>query len=415
MTAIDGFSRLGEEIGRRWEARNYDDETFAEIAAASLARSSVLESVALEDIADWMLSSRSLPPQAMRPFGQPPMICYRGRGFYIELLVWIDVPTAIHQHAFSGAFGVLRGSSFHSRYCFERAERICTELLLGNLTLDSAELLHRGDVRPIERGERFIHSLLHLEPPSISVVVRTSSDRQSSPQYCYAMPGLAVDPFFKPEPDTTQLALLEALARSAPELFHQQALRLVASRDLWFAFKVIELAARRGMESESFHELLLVLSARHPTLARVLEAVLREEQRVRAIVRHLKDVTDPDHRSLLALLINAPNRTAIDRLVGAAHPGADPERLILGWLQTLSERGQIGLRLDAVALRVLQFAMRGATFADLERPWCERFGDESLAAARLLWDQVHAARTLEPLLRTASTAPVGGALAEPAL
>jgi hypothetical protein len=398
MTAIDGFTRLGDEIARQWEARNYDHETFAEIAAAGLARSGVLESVALDDIAGWFLSSRSLPPQKLRPFGQPPITCYQGRGFYVELLVWIDVPTSIHQHAFSGAFGVLHGSSFHSRYRFEPAERICTELLLGNLTLDSAELLRRGDVRTIERGDRFIHSLLHLEPPSISVVVRTATDRVTSPQYDYAMPGLAVDPFFKPEPDVTQLALLEALARTDPVLFREHALRLVASRDLWFAYKVVQLAGHRDVESETFRELLAALAQRHPTLARVLEAVLREDHRVRAILRHLKDVTDPDHRALLALLINAPNRAAIDRLVRAAHPGEDPERLILDWLRTLSERGQIGLRLDAVALRMLQFAMRGASFASVEPPWREHFGDESLAIARDVWDQIHAARTLEPLL-----------------
>src|SRR5579885_3224053 len=139
MTAMDGFARLGDEIARAWEARNYDVGAFSGIAESALAESGVQRALALEEVAGWFFETRSLPPQELRPFGQPPITCYQGRGFFIELLVWIDVPTSIHQHAFSGAFGVLSGSSFHSRYRFERAERICVEMLLGNLTLESAE------------------------------------------------------------------------------------------------------------------------------------------------------------------------------------------------------------------------------------------------------------------------------------
>ena len=42
-------------------------------------------------------------------------------------------------------------------------------------------------------GPEFIHSLFHLERPSMTVVVHNGSSGQPFPQYDYRLPGLGFD------------------------------------------------------------------------------------------------------------------------------------------------------------------------------------------------------------------------------
>ena len=97
---------------------------------------------------------------------------YRGRGFYIDVLFWLDGTTNIHQHGFWGAFQVLAGSSVHCRFGFDLAEEINHRLRIGKLRLLETELLGLGAIRKILGGELFIHSLFHLDRPSVSIVIR---------------------------------------------------------------------------------------------------------------------------------------------------------------------------------------------------------------------------------------------------
>jgi hypothetical protein len=59
--------------------------------------------------------------------------------------------------------------------------------------------MRTGDVRQILSGDRFIHSLFHLDRPSVTMVVRTKHDSGTDPQYSYFPPGIAYDPFVADE------------------------------------------------------------------------------------------------------------------------------------------------------------------------------------------------------------------------
>src|SRR5262245_58504895 len=103
-------------------------------------------------------------------------------------------------------------------------------MLIGELTFQSAEVLVSNEVRTIVPGDRFIHSLFHLNCPSISVVVRTTLPADYSPQYEYLPPGIAIDPFYEPEPLMTQLRLLSGLRDVDADLFWRSADRPCAQR-----------------------------------------------------------------------------------------------------------------------------------------------------------------------------------------
>ncbi len=343
LEEMPNFQELGEQVARAWQACGNDADRFPEIATAALRDSGILKTTTLDQIAEWTLYSNALPAQRLNGFGQPPVKVYEGRGFYIEVLLWIDRPTSIHQHGFAGAFGVLQGSSFHSEYRFECAERVCPHLLLGNLGFLAGELLERGDVRTIYPGERFIHSLLHLEPPSISLVVRTVSLPAYAPQYRYYHPGLAIDPFHHPEPLETQLALVQALQVADHRLFLDLAGNLVANADFWTAFKVVESASKDTGHWETFAVLMETLRQRHSDLVSVATDAFDGKRRRAAIKNAMKKTRNPEHRFFLAMLTSIPSRTAMQHLIAAHFPGFDPEQKMSAWTQELSDLGASGL------------------------------------------------------------------------
>src|SRR5260370_7932333 len=64
-------------------------------------------------------------------------------------------------------------------------------LAFGRVSLKKAELLQKGDSRPIIGGKQMIHSTFHLDRPSLTVVVRTLGEINKLPQYSYLPPTIA--------------------------------------------------------------------------------------------------------------------------------------------------------------------------------------------------------------------------------
>jgi hypothetical protein len=214
---VQEIEQLGADIEHAWRDAEYRPEEFALIAQTALEKRALPMTMSTERIFRWFASSPQVPYQPPNAtFGEPPIQLYAGRRFYIEALFWTDGTTAIHQHAFSGAFQVLRGGSIHTTYAFQRREAISRELLLGDLTVTGSELLRAGYIGQIVSGERFIHSLFHLERPSVTLVVRTKHDAGSDPQYTYLHPGIAYDPFTSDDRTSRMLRLLDALDHRSP-------------------------------------------------------------------------------------------------------------------------------------------------------------------------------------------------------
>lgn len=404
---MHALSALGETVARRWRAENHDESCFAAIATDALTTSGVLAQLRGDDIVRWALGGARLPAQSYTGFGQPPVVLYRGHDFYIEALFWFDGTTAIHQHGFSGAFAVLEGSSVHTRYDFVARDRVNSRIVLGALRFQACEVLERGAVRAIEAGDRFIHALFHLERPSVSLVVRTSAERDHYPQYTYHRPGLAIDPFHQPEPMMTQLRLLEVVHAAKGALaLREAATTLLRDADFWLTYRILELVHRALDGDEPYAEIERCARERLGARIEALAPVFVEQRRQRNIVARREHIHDQQHRFLLGLLLNVPTRAGIDALLRQRHPDVEPRALIARWLGELAGEQKIGLDFAPLSLVALEHALDGGQLDELRGALARTFSAREVAAqdAALsqLWREIHEASLLQPLFAPCS-------------
>jgi hypothetical protein len=397
---VEAIRELGERIGRAWLQHDHRDDDFAAIAHDALASSAFLSRVRPDALSDWFLRCASLPEQSFRDFGQPALTLYRGHRFYVELLYWLESTTAIHQHSFAGAFGVLSGSSLHSRYAFTPKDRRKSEIVFGDLALERVEVLAQGDVRPIAAGEGLIHSLFHLDHPTLTVVVRTDTVASRRPQYSYCRSGIGHDPTFAPEPFATQLRLLDALRQVGNADFWRHAQEALGRSDVWMAWGILNIAHKSRAQA-GWGDLVSTARQRLGERADRILAAIEERARDRLIIDRRRDVHDPELRYCLALLLNLPDRASIFAAVRQRFAQGDPEDRMIGWAAALAERQVIGVGLDALGLKMLRYALRGLPLAAVRRELERVFGSAAVApeAARLtdLWHDIVADPVLAPL------------------
>lgn len=350
------FNQLGAVIEQRWRDRNYDEAAFPEVAAAALDEMPPHAHLNAWDIIHWVHTGTHLPRQTdvEGRFGNPPITLFAGPRFHIDVYFWLDGTTSIHQHAFSGAFQLLLGSSLHSRYEFERGERINERLAAGRVLFQDVELLGVGDTRKILSGDRFIHSLFHLDRPSATITVRTYQDVQTLPQWDYLKPYLARDPFYREETAIKKLqsaSLLLAMKHPEADRFIGD---LVETSDFQTAFAVlhetfaqltrnaVQQVFQLSTGEERFNALLERARRRHGRLVDLLPPVFNEVSRQTHIISRRGYITDDEHRFFLALLLNVPDRQRFLDIVRRRFPEVDPLEKIGDWLDELATTKVLG-------------------------------------------------------------------------
>lgn len=381
------FEELGALIEGRWRDQNYAESAFPEIAAQSLSESDLCDLIDPWAIIRWAHSAPTLPVQMdlQAKFGNPPITLFVGPRFYIDVYYWLDGTTTIHQHAFSGAFQVLHGSSVHARYRFEVEREINPELLTGMLSFRDVSLLTRGDIREIHPGPEFIHSLFHLERPSVTITIRTYKAANFARQYSYLKPNLAINPFFTDVSLIRRVQTVSLILRMKHPEADKFTSELVESSDFHTVFAVLREAfdflCHRELEEivgvtrsrDRFEALLDRARRKHGELADLLPPVFEEEWRQAEIIRRRAEVKNEDHRFLMALLLNVPERTRMLELVKERFPDADPIHLIVGWVRELSatrtfgskEPNVLGQEFDSGHLFVLQGLLQGQTVEEI--------------------------------------------------
>ena len=384
------FAEMGGLVERRWSAVSHDPARFPDIAADALATSCLAERVSPFDVIRWVHATPVLPRQYdLRPqFGNPPITVFDGSKFHIDVYYWLDGTTAVHQHAFSGAFQVLLGGSVHSEFSFEAEVEIDPQLRLGRLLPGAVSLLAKGDIRTIPEGSSFIHALFHLERPSATIVVRTHGASHSPVQFSYLTPGVAVD-FSERGRDPWRTRVVQTvqllLAMAHPEC-DEMVGQLLDTCDFHTAFLVLRLVARHLAPSpmaalfpsqasdDRFAALIERARSRHGEHIERLPAVFDEEMRQHDIFRRRDRITDPEHRFLMALLLNVRDRRALLELVAQRHPKEDPVTRVMGWLDALTrvrvfgspEPNVLGVeKLGAVEKAVLEGLLRGVDVGEV--------------------------------------------------
>ncbi len=330
------FLQLGRTVRERWMQTNFSPEAFPGLAREALEETPPCEHVEVgELIRDFLLNDEQ-PCQSQSGFGQPELVVFEDARFYIQVLFWLDGSTDIHQHEFSGAFHVFEGSSIHSRFEFLEGRPVTAHLRVGRLDLSGCELLERGRTVEIHSGRGFVHALFHLETPSITVVLRTHTDPGTGPQFTYLPPHLAVDPLHNDALTRRRKQLLDALEAVGDASYPDLVVEMLKTLDFERGFFVLQNGVSHLRALGCWEEVWEVFERRHGPLAAYVAPTLEEILRRDALVALRSFVTDPEHRFLLALLLNLRGREEVLRLVSQRFEGK-PEKLLARWFGEIAE------------------------------------------------------------------------------
>jgi hypothetical protein len=239
----------------------------------------------------------------------------------------------------------MHGSSLQSLWEFEPTEQVAMRLALGRVSLKKAELLRKGDSRPIIAGKQLIHPTFHLDRPSLTVVVRTLGEANKQPQYSYLPPTIAYDPFAMVPSVQRGTQLLRMLLISGKRAEYEEITRrILGTEDTYSVFQFL-LSTFELIEGEDErHNLLLAARLKHPNLIEALQPALLQGERRNKIVAIRERVSSIDLQFFLALLLNIPERSAILSLIEQRYPSRDPITAIVTWVRELSELRVLGVR-----------------------------------------------------------------------
>ncbi len=385
--AIEVLTRLGSEIHEQWQASHFREEAFPHLAYEGLSQLPLHQLMDPLDPIRWALTeAKWLPPQIDLggEFGQPPLVVFATDRFFIQVLHWLESTTSIHQHSFGGAFQVVGGSSLHGQFSYERDEQVNQLFALGKLTHQSSELLVPGATRPILPNHHFIHSLFHLEQPSVTVVVRTLNDAGSEPQYDYYRPGLAIAEAFKTPHSVRKVQGVRLLAKlERPELSSMME-EILKTSDLMESFRLLRELLQVSGNLESLQPHLKQLRQRHGEQAAILGPAFTSLSRDSRLLMLRSQVKDPELRFFLALLLNFSDRNSIFKMVQTRYPGEAPLDKVTGWITRLCEdpdpaKNPFRISLDEASTLALRCTLEGLSDDAMIRKFEEDYDAESVA------------------------------------
>lgn len=336
------FLPLGEQVEADYRRHNYNETDLPAIAAAALDKFDNQFSFDAAAIAAF-LATTPLPQQPKLGFSNLPITVFRRREFYIEILVWTQATTAVHQHGFSGAFRVLQGSSLHTTFTFTPHTTVSPDCIVGAVVPQHTEYLSTGAVREISPGsEGLIHSLYHLENPSLTLVVRSQGHAKYHPQYSYRRPHLALNTFrLEKDEQVVMMAKLLHVVQQVDrdhlgQIWRDQIARFDFPRLAWML-----LTHGRYLPNETSQQTFLDQARQtHGPLVDLLEETAQFQTTLTQISQSRELLSDPDLRYFLALLMNAKDRAALLDMVQVRYPDQDPQACCAQWLARLSEGKQ---------------------------------------------------------------------------
>jgi len=347
------FARLAADVWKLWKEYQYDEAAFSDVALRMLTEDPPADQVSFLDVAKFGLFTNPLPFQTdiESIFGQPPLTVHWQPEFRIEVLFWTSTVIGIHQHAFSGAFHLLTGSSLHTVWDFKCEERVSSQLLLGALDLKKAELLGVGDTTAIIAGNRFIHATYHLDRPTITVVIRTNSEKNHLPQYSYLEPFIAYDPIHGNAGVRRRLQLLDMLSSTGRDEELLDAIKcLLDDVNHHYAF-IYLMEAYKLIGDETKRNLLLSWAgSKHGSLAESFRLVLDTQEQRDDIRRIAEKIGHGELRFFTGLLRNIPKSGEILKIIRERFPHEDPLTMIDKWTADLSRYDLSDLGLSAPSL-----------------------------------------------------------------
>jgi len=354
------YKKLGDSVYAEWKNVNFDLTLFPGIARKALEKSNPSRNVDLQEVIHEFLIQDDQPFQTSSGFGQPELILHDNPKFYIQALFWLDGTTDIHQHEFSGAFHVMAGSSIHSTYDFEKPKAITAHFRLGDLKLRDVALLKTGSTVPITSGRACIHSLFHLETPSVTIVIRTHSDPGTGPQFTYLPPHVALDPVQQDALTTRRKQLLDVLEQTGAADYADLVVEMLGELDLERGFFILQNCIGHLRNLGEWDRAWNVFAKKHGPSVTPIKLTLEEIIRRDALTAMRSSIEDVEHRFFLALLLNLERSEDLLRLVASRRRG-DAAKTIMRW-----------------AAELIQIDETGVWLLDARVPWMNDVDEEEL-------------------------------------
>ncbi|RKH77648.1 hypothetical protein D7Y21_36985 [Corallococcus sp. AB045] len=382
------FQDMGRLLQERWLKVQHSEEAFPDIAAEVLRELAPHQEFKTLEPLEWLYGTRDFPKQlTTRPgFGQPALTVFSDSRLLIDLYYWVDGTTDIHQHGFCGAFQVLQGSSIHGHYRWHERHKVNSRVAFGDMELLSVTGLRTGDIHRILGGDKYIHSLFHLERPSVTCVVRTLHSPEGGYQYSYKKPHLAYYPGVEDAHTSKVLQSLSLLAELSPPERTRLIRGLIERSDILTCFFVFERLLQLHKKLEALDPYWDVAVRTHGALAEELRPVFKEYMRQALLIDRRGQVKDPEHRYFLALLLNVERGEHIQQLVRQRFPDRDPVDLIMKWVTALTQpaeggarsRDSLGVPLDESALIVFRELLHSRGHAEVMARLKETFDDDEV-------------------------------------
>lgn len=337
------IKQITDLVISEWEPGQFDPAAFPEMATRILLENPIPEGVTLESVSAFALSSPELPTpkRPEYPFGEPPIELFHHEHFRLEAYLWANSTTDIHDHGFSGAFSLIHGSSLHSQYKFSPEASWSENVQAGGLSLTSWEILRRNDVRTILPGAQMIHSLFHLEHPSLTLCLRTNTEEKKFPQKTYFREGLALSAFHLPPRMLMQQRLLTSLSS-------QPCPSVEALLERFFETHTVEERVR-GTLSVCNHyfyaqdKLKRFISAIFPedkAATKKLWAVCQNQFVTSLLNAQRKATREPNLRLFLAVMLNLPNRSSLLACLESLFPNEEPVTNTVRFIRTLVQKNE---------------------------------------------------------------------------
>jgi hypothetical protein len=384
--ALRPFQELGESVRRAWAAHHFDAENFPEIARHALEQFAPMVDIELEEIA--RCAAIATTPPITHRFSDLGIRVFNSQEFLIELLVWADGSPSLHEHAFSGAFRVLRGASVQSLFSFSPLRRISHHLHFGEVELLESEILRKDDIREILPGPSLLHSLFHLDNPSVSLVVRTPVDSWWLPQSAVYRPSVALDQALIDD-QRVQFAVrsIQAFMRYDVESANRFLKSMVRRFDLPRAVALcISLVSSSALDDTTIHEIILESLGENGDLVSKSVAFQSRIKRCAATRSVLKD---RNSRFIVALLSNVPSRARMESLardLGVEDLYSEMGRVV----SELVESGVFGYKLNGNnTSRILRLLLQHEDKADLMKMVHASFDEESINENSSLLEELY--------------------------
>ena len=328
-----------KEIGKKLSARCGEGElgeNFPELAAEVLAAFPVPAEVGIEFMADWALGRERLPEQVNfhSGFGEPPLVVYEEPRFYAEVLFWFHGRTSIHGHGFYGAYQVLAGYSIEAQFAYHRDHEPVPGIQVGALEPTALRLITPGDITRILPEEAFIHTVMHMGNPSLTLVIR---NKGGLVQFDYSMNGLGVNAYQDSQSHVRQAEVLSAFHAANPDGFETRLLEFLKTGSAHRMARVL-----KEMEQEIDEEFLvgeiheLAVERFGPLGELIIESLTRTISG-NMIWDEVAGMDDPAIQLRTALLDLFPENQDLLAVVARTFPDREPADVLESWTDTVSK------------------------------------------------------------------------------